>query len=248
MSLFLTAIVTLSLALTADANCCAAASYQFSGAGLSARIVQLKPDLFALNSYTLGVDVKANNAFINMTMTDLTGKRSVQTIYLESKTKTQYTVIDNTQCFKSPLIGRDAFACLPSNVKVVTHFTIGGGIEIIAVTYSSQSDVDSFNVSSQSALLISSKCVPIAAAALILGDNTTNPLKTEVAIADLVLFYNMVPLSPSTMTVPSICSKAQSLATSGIAEEDLVLSHLMKKDESFNVFTILSRLTELRKN
>ncbi|XP_062516967.1 uncharacterized protein LOC134192261 [Corticium candelabrum] len=241
-------LVTLSLSLTVDANCCIATSYQISASGLRAQVLEIEPQFYAMENYMLAFDLKSQNGMLNLTMVNsLSGVRRVETYYFQEAkgVRKQYTVIDNRECIETPIIGPGLSPCFPSDVKVVTTFSFAG-LNCLVVTYSQSYHAGSSNTSIAAATIITDKCIPIATAFLVRGINTTIGIQSQFETADLLLFYDSTELKDvSILAPPKICSHAQSVNASAIGKEELVFLQMMDGVESLDVFTVLNRLARL---
>ncbi|XP_062516601.1 uncharacterized protein LOC134191964 [Corticium candelabrum] len=247
MYLLFAAIATLSLSHTATASCCTPYSYQLSGTGWLGQIYHVYPQLFALDDFMVAYDIKSERGLVNMTIRDVTtGQTNVETTYIDKKEKKEYVVINNKICVEIPETGRGVGNCLPPDAKVVAKISILGQVNCSIFTFSTSSDSGSMDYLGLTAVIVSEKCVPMAAATLFRQENTTAGVASEIDGANVVLYYDAEVLkNTDILTPPKLCSKAVSLETSGISRDNLVFMQLMEGVESFDVFTILNRLTRM---
>ena len=149
----------------------------------------------------------------------------------------------------------------------MAKISILGQVNCSIFTFSTSSDSGSMDYLGLTAVIVSEKCVPMAAATLFRQENTTAGVASEIDGANVVLYYDAEVLkNTDILTPPKLCSKAVSLETSGISRDNLVfmqlvnhykcclvgtlkltilLSFKMEGVESFDVFTILNRLTRM---
>ena len=90
------------------------------------------------------------------------------------------------------------------------------------VTFSTSVDSGSLEYLTLTIMIISENCIPMASASFFREDNTTAGIESEIDGANVLLYYDVETLpNPDILTLPKICSSAQSLETSGISKNNL---------------------------
>lgn len=116
-----------------------------------------------------------------------------------------------------------------ADAKVVAKFSILGQFNCSAVTFSVSSDSDRLDFLGLTAMIVSEKCIPMAAATLFRKENKTAGIAFEIDGAKVVLYYDAEVLAnPDILRPPKLCSKAESLEASGISKDSLAVLQLVK--------------------
>ena len=115
-----------------------------------------------------------------------------------------------------------------ANARSVANVTIHGQVYCSVVTFSTSVDSGSLEYLSLTTMIISENCIPMAAASFFREDNTTAGIASEIDGAGVLLYYDVETLpNPDILTLPKICSSAQSLETSGVSKNKLAFFHMV---------------------
>lgn len=243
MSVLFTVFATLSLAVMASACCSSEDTFQIFGKGVQARLIDLKAGLLG-EDYFIAYDTKLQRAVVNYTFTNSDRETMVQTLYLDESKESSYEyVLIGENCYYFPLVlGPDISNCLPSNERVLFNFSIGS-LNCSIIAYNGTGEKDDYDFAFEAVTIVSDECIPLGTALLYGAFNSTIGYDSEVLVASLGIEYNAQPLqNTDILSPPSICKMATSLETSGIPDDELPFLRVMNRLESFNMFSVLSRL------
>ncbi len=110
----------------------------------------------------------------------------------------------------------------------MANISIHGQLYCSAVTFSTSINSGSFEFLRLTALIISENCVPMAATTFFRQEDTTVGIASEIDGADVLLYYDVEPLlNTDIVTLPKICSRAQSLETSTVPKNRLAFLHMV---------------------
>lgn len=116
--------------------------------------------------------------------------------------ETVYTIFNDTQCFKQPLLGQEPFQCLPDDAKIDDSVFVG----------KSSLQLDSWNISPyeiglfQGDLRLATtreNCIPVGAS--LIGTFEPVPGEYDRLVLEAFFFNYTTGLPPSPFVVPEIC-------------------------------------------